>query len=586
MKGWRVNLIFVLIILFGAAIVSRLIYLQIIQHDLYKALAQGQQKIFQPIKGERGEIFFRGGQILATNVKEKSVFVSPTEIKEKEETAKTLSQILNLEEELILERLERDSLFEEIKIDLAEEEYDDLRKINLPGVYLSEVASRKYLQKFMASQVIGFLGGEGKGQYGIEGYYDDSLQGKECFQEDERGSGKYFPEIDKESIKGRDIFLTLDYNIQFMAEKLLEGAKENLDIEGGQIIVIEPSSGKILALANFPDFDPNNYSEVDDFQIFQNSAIQKLFEPGSSFKPITMAGALDQGKITPQTTYIDEGVAKIGGWLIYNYGERVHGEQTMTGVLEKSINTGAVFVEKQLGHNLFLDYINRFGFFEATGIDLQGEEFSENKEFKKGYEINFATASFGQGIEITPIQLVRAFSAIANGGNLVRPYVVEKIFENGSPSQILTGKTWEGRVIKTPASEGRGSLNEVERQPEISQNRIISPKTASQLTAMLVSVIENGPYTKRAQIPGYYVAGKTGTAQVSWPALNIDKKGYSDKTWQSFVGFAPAFNAQFLILVKLDNPETKTAEYSAVPIFRELAKYIIDYLQIPPDYEE
>ncbi len=321
---------------------------------------------------------------------------------------------------------------------------------------------------------------------------------------------------------------------------------------------MEPHSGRVIALAVFPSFDPNQYREYakeDNFEIFQNSASQKLFEPGSVFKPITMAAALDQGVITPQTTYIDPGIIEIGGWPIYNYDQRVYpGKITMTEVLEKSINTGAVFAQSQISHDIFLEYIERFGIFEETGIDLQEEVFSKNEEFKKGYEINFATASFGQGIEMTPINLARAFCAIANGGKLVQPYIVEKIKNN--------------EVI------------EIHAQPEVLSDDVISSQTVFQLTAMLVSVIENGPYTKRARIPGYYIAGKTGTAQVP------EKGVYSsDKTWQSFMGFAPAFNPQFLILIKLDNPKTKTAEYSATPIFQELAKYIIDYYQIPPDYD-
>lgn len=548
MKKWRINLIFILIVLFAAAIISRLVYYQIVKQELYRALAQGQQRSFQLIKGERGKIFFNGGEILATNIKGKYIFVSPEEVKEKEKTARELSQIFNLEEELILEKIERDSLFEKIKSNLTEEEEQSLKEIDLPGVYLGEAVFRQYPQATMVSQIIGFFGGEEKGQYGIEGYYDDFLEGKEKVFSSENSQG---------SNKGADIFLTIDYNVQFIAEKLLATAKENLDIEAGQIIVLDPNTGKVLALAHFPEFDPNYYSEVDDFQIFQNGAVQKLFEPGSAFKPITMAAALDQGKVTPQTTYIDEGQVKIGKDTIYNYNNNVWGKQSMTEILEKSINTGAVFVEKQLGHDLFLQYMRAFGFFEQTGIDLQGEVSSENREFKKGYEINFATASFGQGIEMTPIQLVRAFCAIANGGELVKPYLAEKILR-------------DGEIIET--------------KPEISSNQVISPKTASQITAMMISVVENG-FGKGAKIPGYYIAGKTGTAQVSWSSLEIDKEGYSDKTWQSFIGFFPAFEPEFVILVKLDNPKTRTAEYSAVPIFKELAKYIIYYYQIPPDYE-
>ena len=553
MKKWRVNFIFILIILFGAAIIGRLFYSQVTKHDYYKALAWGQQTDLFLLKGERGEIFLKDSKIAATNIKEDYVFISPYKIEDKENTAKALSEILGLEEEVLLEKINKDSLFEEIKRDLTEQEINSLKEKELSGVHIDQSTDRKYPQNSLASQVIGFLGGEEKGQYGVEGYYDDILQGKEYYK---RGEDVVL--VSEKSLKGADLYLTIDYNIQFFAEKLLKNAERELNIEGGLIIVLDPNNGKVLALANYPSFDPNFYSEIKDFDVFQNGAVQKIFEPGSVFKAITMASALDQEKITPQTTYVDDGVLKIGGYKIYNYDNRVWGERTMTEVLERSINTGAVFAERQLGHNLFLEYIDKFGFFKSTNIDIQGEIFSENKEFKKGYEINFATAAFGQGIEITPIQLVKAFAAIANGGKLVRPYVVEKIAK-------------DGEVIKT--------------EPQISEERIISQKTASQLTAMLVSVVENG-YAKKATVPRYYIAGKTGTSQVPFSAIGISQKGYSDKTWQSFLGFAPAYNARFVVLIKLDNPQTNTAEYSAVPIFSELAKYIIDYMQIPPDYEE
>ena len=542
MRNWRINLIFALIFLFGAVVIGRLFYLQIIKGDYYRALAQGQQRIFQALGKERGEIFFHGGQILATNIKGNYLFASPSEIKNKEEAAEKISSILKLDKNIVLEKLNKDTFLEPLKLDPTSEEEKLIKNLNLTGLYFKEGIFRKYPQGEMASQTIGFLGGEEVGQYGLEGYYDDILQGLDGGEKSDKGS---------------DIILTLDYNIQFMAEKLLKEAKENLKIEGGQIVVLEPNSGKVLALASFPNFDPNYYFDAEDFKIFQNSATQKFFEPGSIFKPITMAGALDQGRITPQTTYVDEGEVKIGGYTIYNYGKKVWGERTMTEVLENSINTGAVFVERKLGSNLFLEYIEKFGLFEPTGIDLQGEVFSENKEFKKGYEINFATVSFGQGIEITPLQMARAFCAIANGGKMVKPYTVEKIVNYDKTKEI---------------------------QPQISPEQVISLNAASKLTAMLVGVVENG-FGKKAKIPGYYIAGKTGTAQVPWSALGVKKKGYSETTWQSFIGFAPAFSPKFLILVKLDNPQTNTAESSAVPIFKELAKYIIDYLEIPPDYE-
>jgi cell division protein FtsI (penicillin-binding protein 3)/stage V sporulation protein D (sporulation-specific penicillin-binding protein) len=222
-------------------------------------------------------------------------------------------------------------------------------------------------------------------------------------------------------------------------------------------------------------------------------------------------------------------------------------------VLENSINTGSVFVQQELGNKNFLNFLEKFGLFEKTGIDLQGEEFSYNENLRNGYPRDFATASFGQGIEITPIQLIRAFGAIANGGSLMRPYVVEKISKNG-----------EEKII----------------EPEV-QEIVISEKTSAKLSSMLVNVIENR-YAKRAKIEGYYIAGKTGTAQIPRP-----EGGYfEDKTIQSFIGYFPAMNPQALVLVKLDNPkDVSTAEYSAAPTFHKIAKYIIDYWQILPDYQ-
>jgi len=562
MVRWRINFILVSLFLLGMVLIGRLFYIQIIKADFYQALAQGLYSSDRQIIGERGEIFFRNGEPLAVNIDWFLVFSSPIEIKEKEIVAGKLAEILALKGEdkssspfatvetakdFILEKLEKNNLYEPIKNRITDEEIQKIKELNLKGIYLDREKGRYYPQGAFASQLVGFVGADQQGQYGLEGYEDEILRAK------------------KGQRSGEDIFLTVDYSIQFRAEKLLEQAKENLDIEGGEIIVINPNSGEILALANLPNFNPNQYSTVSDFKIFKNAATQKIFEPGSVFKPITMAAALNEGKITPQTTYLDPGAMEFDGWPIYNYERRIYRgettpEITMTEVLEKSINTGAVFAEQRLGRELFFQYIGKFEFFEKTGINLQ-ETVPENKELyearQRGREINFVTAAYGQGIEMTPIQLIRAYSAIANGGKLVRPFLVKKIVKGDEVLEVA---------------------------PEIEEDLVISPKTAAQLTAMLVSVVENG-FAKSARIPGYWVAGKTGTAQMSFAALEINQKGYSDKTWQSFAGFVPAFNPEFLILVKLNNPKTKTAEYLAVPIFQDLAKYIVDYCQIPPDYE-
>ena len=553
MRNWRLNLLLILFLGLGVLLLIRLFSLQISKNDFYLALAQGQQNILEAVLGPRGKIFCHDKKNLvplALNLNSDFCYVIPFKIpqEKREEVAQSLSQILNLDEEQILEKLENEN-FIKLKESLSESEVQELRKMESPGVYLGEELLRSYPEKFLASHVIGFLGADQEGKYGIESFYEEILQGKESFQKGERGNFGYifFPEI--KEVAGEDLILTLDYNIQYQAEKLLEEAKEQFSIEGGQILVMNPETGAILTLAEFPNFDPNEYSEwSEDMEIFKSKVVQDLFEPGSVFKPITVAAALNEGKITPETTYYDTGQVKVPGGTIYNYGNGVWGERTMTEVLEKSINTGAVFVEKKLGHENFLDYIERFGIFEKTGIDLASEVFSKNKEFKKGYEINFTTASFGQGIEMTPIQLARAFAAVANRGKLILPHLVEE------PS-FLSGS--------------------------YESEEVISQETASKLTEMLVSVVENG-FAKRAKVPGYYIAGKTGTAEVPFE----HKRGYcKDRTIQTFVGFFPAFNPQFLVLIKLDNPRTKTAEYSAVPLFQKIAKYIIDYSQIPPDYE-
>lgn len=553
MKNWRINFVLALIFIFSAAIACRLFFLQVVRHDFYTALARGQQKLFWDVIGDRGEIFLANhGLPVATNREYSFLYLSPAEIPidEKEKTAETLSEKLNMNKDFLLSKLQKDNLYEFIKDKMTDPEVAVIESMKLKGVHFKKETFREYPYGDFASHILGFVNEEGLGQYGVEAYWNDVLRGKEEFWEGVKGPlGYFFPGLSNSDNKGKDLQLTIDYNIQYLAEKLLKNAEKTLNIKGGTIIVINPNSGKLLALADLPSFDPSEYSKEADFSVFQSDATQKIFEPGSVFKPITMAAAIDQGKITPETTYRDPGILEIGGWPIYNYDQRTYpGDVTMTQVLEKSINTGAVFAKSQLGNKKFLEYITRFGIFEKTGVDLSGEAFSKNAEFKKGYEINYATASFGQGIEMTPLQLVRAFSVIANGGKLVKPYLVET-------------------------------------DQEISNNNVISPQTASKVTAMLVSVVENG-FGKAARVPGYYVAGKTGTAQVAYSALGINQKGYSDETWQSFIGFAPAFNPQFLILVKLNNPASKTAEYSAVPVFQVLAKYIIDYYQIPPDHNE
>ncbi|MCH7828453.1 penicillin-binding protein 2 [Patescibacteria group bacterium] len=553
MRNWRLLLIVFFFLALGFGLTTRLAILQIADHGFYRALAQGQQSLPRIAVGNRGDIFFvdKKGTLytVATTKKQPFVFVTPVEVEQKEETAAILAAILDVQKDFVIEKLSKEeSLFEVVKKQLSLEETYELQKLVLPGVYIQQESIRSYPHGALASRTLGFVNQDWEGQYAIEKYYEEHLKGKEGLERTVRNVAGYLLSENKDTLQhGKDLVLTIDFNIQSMAESLLLKAKELHNIEEGTIIVIDPMDGSILTLANYPNFDPNTYSEVADFGVFQNPAVQKLFEPGSVFKPITMASGIDAGKITPSTTYQDQGVVRIGGYKVLNYDERVWGERTMTEVLEYSINTGAVFAEAETGHATFLEYLERFGIFKPTKVDIAGEIYSANKELKKGYEITYATASFGQGIEMTAMQLLRAYSALANGGYLPTPHLLKQDMPLSAP--------------------------------------IISERTASQVTAMLVSVTENG-FAKSARVPGYYLAGKTGTAQISYSALGVEKPGYSDETVQSFIGYAPAFTPRFLALVTLKNPQTKTAEYSAIPLFQELAKYILDYYEVPHDYGE
>ncbi len=563
--NWRINAILIIVLIFGAAIISRLFFIQILERKLFQAQALGQQVNFDNITGSRGQIFSaisqetKGGQglgevkSLVINKDSWTISASTNDIPDKQSFAETLSGVIGQTAEQVLSEINSEDPYPVIKKDLSSAELDKVKELNLKGLSWQNAPHRFYPQGQMLSQVLGFLGGAGAGQYGVEGYYEDVLEGKTGIQQEKLGLDAIFSGNGQISLDGSDIYLTIDYNIQFQAETLLKQEQKKDGIDSGQIIVLRPDSGKILALANFPAFNPNQYSKESDLDIFQNSVTQKLFEPGSIMKPFTMAAAINEGKITPDTTYVDTGVVTFGTKSIHNFANEVYGKQTMTQVLENSINTGAVFAEQQISHDVFFDYIDKFGFTGKTGVDLQAEAYSQNASLKNGPDMNYATASFGQGVELTPIQIARGFCAIANGGKLVKPYIVEKIVNGGE---------------------------EVYTRPEIS-DQIVSKNTITQLNAMLINVVDKG-FNSVAKIPGYYFAGKTGTAQI--PLKN--GKGYEpDKTIQSFVGYGPALNPQFLILVKLDNPKVSISALSAVPIFKQLAQYILNYWQIPPDYD-
>ena len=565
MKFTRVNVLLSSLILLCLVVLGNLYYLQIIKGDFYKAQAKGQQNIVDEVKGKRGDIYFKDGiNALALTKESPYLFLSPEEIEDEfeYEIAEVLESIVEIDKEKILPKTRvQGSYYQVVKKDLTEEELNKIQALDYKGIYIGKESKRVYPGNDFSAQLSGFINAEEKGQYGIEGFFNDTLSGKSKFIKKIKDLGSFFlRQEDKVNNNGSDIYLTIDYNIQFKAERILDEALKTYEAESGTIIVVDPYEGEILALAESPRFDLNNYNKCEDFSVFQSNATQLLFEPGSIFKPITMAAALNENKITKETVFDDKyGCKQYKDYRVCNYAERAYGLSTMSQVLENSINTGMIFVEEELGHQAFFKYIEDFGFLKSLNIDFPSTYSSNknlNEALKYNIDVSFGNASFGQGIMLTPLHMVKAFSAIANGGDIPKLRIVNKI-ENENEEKVF--------------------------QKEIEKEAVISLKTSTELTNMLVSVID-GAYNKRAQIQGYYVAGKSGTSQIPYSSLGENRAGYSKETWQSFIGYAPAYNPKFVVLVKLDMPNTSTSEYSAAPVFKEISKFILDYYKIPFDY--
>ncbi|MEK7578589.1 MAG: penicillin-binding protein 2 [Patescibacteria group bacterium] len=534
------NRILVLILVFislGLLIWGRFFYLTIIRHDYYLAKA----KNIRDNRGAmpRGSIFLTDKDnipyAVASNKEFPLVYAVPAKVKDPASLAKKLVPILELDEQFLFQKLSKpDDPYEVLKRKVSDDTVKAVKDLKEPALGIDDETLRYYPEGLYLSQVIGFLGFNKNGQagqYGLEEYYDKDLSG---------------------FISSADLVLTIDSAIQAQAGMLLAAAVKKWQADNGSIVVMDPKSGDIMAMASFPDFDANNYSAVLDKNIFVNPVTLKRYEPGSVFKPITMAIGIETGAVTPETEYYNTGTITIGNRIIKNsIPDKVLGWQTMIKVLEQSLNTGAIFVEQKVPKDIFLKYLKDFGIDGKTGIDVN--EVSGDLSALAGLrDINYATASFGQGVALAPVELLRALSAIANGGKLVKPRLVAKvIFHNG----------------------------EIYEAKNISPAQIISSETSVKLINMMVNVVENGS-GRRARVMGYTIAGKTGTAQVP----DLKNGGYLDEYIHTFVGFAPAYDPKFIALIKLDNPRgVRFAESTTVPVFHDLAQFIFSYLAIPPD---
>ena len=538
--GIRVTSIIVLFALAYSALVVNMYNLQIRKGKFYSDVAASQQELAGILTPKRGSIYFTdkdGVRVPAAINKEyPTAYAVPKEITDPAGTARVLSGVSDRsEEELVFALSKENDPFEPIAKSLTQEQISFLEEENITGVYIDTSSARFYPVENVGAHLIGYSSISdnpvGVGVYGIERQYDEILRGTPGSTDGDKLT---------RPINGQDIYLTIDRNIQFQAENILEELIGQYNAEGGTVIVQNPKTGEILAMASKPDFNPNNYGEFD-MKTFLNPAVEAVYEPGSIFKIITMVSGFDSGKITPETTYVDTGQVTFNGKTIRNWDLKTYGQMTMARVIERSLNTGAVFAQRTMGQDVFYNYIVKFGFKEKKDIDLPGEIVGSLRPLEFDVrEINFATASFGQGISMTPISLITALSTIANDGVMMRPYVNREL---------------EPQVVR----------------------RVVSEKASREIQEVMVAAVD------KAVIPainGFSVAGKTGTAQVP----NFYTGGYTDEVINTYIGFAPAYDPEFVILVKLNKPAgAPLAGLTVVPAFRELAQFVINYYGILPD---
>ncbi len=535
---------FTIIILgiFGAF--SYLIYslhdLQINRGSYFSSRAESQYKLAGFLEPHRGVIYFTDKEKkkvpAALNKSYPVIFAVPKEIKNVEKTSQILANILNKDEADLKKNLSREnSLYRLLQKKANKEQVEKINEADLEGVYIDEQEFRFYPFGKLAAHILGFIAPNEKddtfrGRYGLERRFDDSLRGV---------PGKVTGDKITRPKQGEDLELTIDHNIQEESEKILKKLVDTYKAEKGMVIVQNPKTGSILSLGAYPAFDPNEYSK-NSLQTFLNPVTQSIYEPGSIFKVITMASALDAGVVTPTTTYYDSGSLTLNGRTIRNWDLKAHGQTTMTQVIEKSLNTGSAYAGRQLGKDKYHDYLTKFGFTKKTNIQLSNEVVGNIEPVKKPRAIHLATASFGQGVSVTPIALINAISTIANKGFLMKP----NILKSNKPQKI---------------------------------RRVISEKSANEITAIMTSAVKKA---RVAQVPKYKVAGKTGTAQVP----DFKKGGYTDDVINTYIGFAPSSDAEFVILFRIDKPlGAPLAGQTVVPAFRELAEFILNYYNIAPD---
>jgi cell division protein FtsI/penicillin-binding protein 2 len=585
---------------FVVLIVGQLIRWQIVERKDWLQGAAAGQVYQEEIPSQRGLVLDRNYSMLALNSYEYTVFAAPNQIPEEQttEVAHRLAAILGWNPEELVERLSGDGLYAQIERQVPRKVGQvilDLRSQGqLPGIHLRPVAVRVYPEHTLAAHTLGFVAGDAqegtKGYYGIEGFYDKALKGRPglrrgwwdpwvAFDPQQAvtlaGGGVRGWRVPKE---GRTLVLTLDRTLQYLIEQELRDAVERYGAESGCVVVLDPKTGALLALASYPTYDPHQFAEIEEKR-FIDPTVGRHYEPGSTFKVITMAAALEASAVGPSDVYNDVGFIEVGGRILKNWDEKAYGNVTMTDIMVYSLNTGIAHVSTVLGAPRFYHYVERFGFGRKLGIDLEGE--ADGAVRQQGdpewHESDLGTNAFGQGLAVTPLQMVVAVGTIANRGFMMRPYVVSQMIEAG-------GAAGDGALAQGEEYDPRGGARADEASivdvKQVTVRQVIGEDTARIVTEMMVEAVERG--SPLARVEGYRIAGKTGTAQT--PVIG----GYDPSlTIASFVGFAPADDPQFVALVKLDKPTTSPwGAMTAAPTFANIARILITQLAIPPQAGE
>jgi cell division protein FtsI (penicillin-binding protein 3) len=545
-------LFIVLLLIIG----GRAVHLQIWQGENFKRLGERQHMKEWIVLPKRGAVLDRGGEPLALSLESQSVYVRPHRVEDPEALARSLARIVSLNFADVRQKVQSEKSFVWIKRQISPAEADRVQALNVEGVGMFYEPNRYYPQGQLAGQVLGFVSRDSEGLEGVELQYNDYIRGEtgsSIIERDALGRRVLVQGVKGMQISaGGDIHLTLDTSIQHLAEKELEGTIAKYRAKAGVAIVVEPFTGEVLAMANFPSFNPNNFSK-EAAQQRRNRAVADTYEPGSTFKTILAAAALEEGVVGKEDLfYCEMGKYAHAGRIIHD--SHPYGWLPFSKILQVSSNIGFTKVAEKLKRERYFKYIEKFGFGQPTGIDLPGEVSGLVRKPETWSAVDLATHSFGQGISTTPMQLAMAYAAVANGGFLMKPYVVRRVL--GPRGEIL-----------------------IESQPHVVR-RVISERTARTLASILKEVTNEGGTGMMASVEGFEVAGKTGTAQKA----DLTHGGYAArKRVGSFVGFVPADDPRLVVLVLVDEPEVSVyGGVVAAPVFRNIARGALRHLAVAP----